>query len=447
MLFKKSLLIIIFFISNFIFYGQNTFSVSEAINYSLDNSRSFANSKIDIQKAKNEIWNTITLGLPQITSNISYSNFIELPVSLIPSEVFGGETGTFTAVRFGTEQNASASFRVEQLIIDGSYIVALQTSKTYLTFEKDKIEKNRLALIKNVVNAYTNVLIARENISILKQNTENLNKNYIETQKFYENGFVEEENVEQLKLNLSLLKSRLAYAKKMEPITLDLLKLVMGYPIEDEIILSDDIEEIVIKSLIENKKEKNNFDLNLDNNIDIRLARGNVQLQKFSYLLEFSRFFPSINGFITGGYTGNSNDFSFLNSEQEWFRSSSWGLKLDIPIFSSGRRSSMLKKGKLTYLQSQNTLKDTEEKINLEAREAYNTYNLAIENYYTQKKNLALAERIEKKNETKYFEGIISSFEFRQIQDQLYVSQSNYLQALSDIITRKINLETIINKK
>jgi len=443
---KKKFLFIFFLVCNFIFYGQNTFSITEAVNYSLNNNRSFSNSKIDIQKAKSIIWETTTAGLPQITSNINYSNFIELPVSLIPAEIFGGAKGTFAEVQFGTEQNASASFRVDQLIIDGSYIVALQTSKTYLDFEKNKTEKNRLELVKNIINAYTNVLIARESINILRQNTENLNTNYIETQKLYENGFVEEESVEQLNLNLSLLKSRLAYAEKMEPVTLDLLKLVMGYPIEDEITLSDNIEEIVMKSLIENDEGENSFIFDLDNNIDIRLAKNNVQLQKLSYKLEISRFFPRISGFLTGAYNGNSNTFTFLDREQLWFRSSSWGLKLDIPIFSSGKKITNTKRAKLTYLQAQNTLKDTEEKINLDAKQAYNNYNLAVENYYTQKKNLALAERIEKKNEKKYFEGVISSFEFRQVQDQLYASQNNYLQALSNIITQKINLETIINK-
>jgi hypothetical protein len=67
------------------------------------------------------------------------------------------------------------------------------------------------------------------------------------------------------------------------------------------------------------------------------------------------------------------------------------------------------------------------------------------EDYENKKQNLSLAERIEQKNETKFFEGIASSFELRQAQTQLYASQQDYLQAMLDVITNKAELETLLN--
>ena len=55
-------------------------------------------------------------------------------------------------------------------------------------------------------------------------------------------------------------------------------------------------------------------------------------------------------------------------------------------------------------------------------------------------------ESIEKKNEIKFKEGIASSFELRQAQNQLYSIQNEYLEATLKLIENKINLEILLNK-
>lgn len=57
-----------------------------------------------------------------------------------------------------------------------------------------------------------------------------------------------------------------------------------------------------------------------------------------------------------------------------------------------------------------------------------------------------MAERIEVKNQTKFFEGIGSSFDLRQAQIQLYDAQRDLLQAMLDVINTKAELETITNR-
>jgi outer membrane protein TolC len=58
---------------------------------------------------------------------------------------------------------------------------------------------------------------------------------------------------------------------------------------------------------------------------------------------------------------------------------------------------------------------------------------------------LALAERIEQKNQSKYFNGIASSFDLRQAQLQLYSAQNNYISAIQNVIQKKLTLETLLN--
>ena len=103
-------------------------------------------------------------------------------------------------------------------------------------------------------------------------------------------------------------------------------------------------------------------------------------------------------------------------------------------------------KGKNQPGSGQNLLEETQSKIRIDANAALNEYQLAIDNYYTEKENLRLAERIEQKNQTKFFEGMIQSFELRMAQLQLYSAQSNFVNAIQKVITNKIELETLLNQ-
>ena len=152
-----------------------------------------------------------------------------------------------------------------------------------------------------------------------------------------------------------------------------------------------------------------------------------------------------MTAFLNGNYTGNSESFSFTQTDQKWFGAALFGVNLQIPVFSSLRRSALSQKAKISVSQAENDLKETKERILIEVKAANNEYQLATENYFTNKQNLELANRIEQKNTVKYFEGVASSFELREAQLQLYSAQNKYVKSIQDVIQKKLFLETLIN--
>ena len=108
-------------------------------------------------------------------------------------------------------------------------------------------------------------------------------------------------------------------------------------------------------------------------------------------------------------------------------------------------RSASTQRAKIAYDQAKTQLTETEEQIRLQLERAKSDYIFSIEDYETTKSNLNLAERIEKKNQTKYFEGLATSFELRQAQIQLYTAQQDYLESMVEVINRKTELETVLN--
>ena len=416
-------------------------TLEEAIEFGLENNRNIINANLEVQKAYKEKWKTIAIGLPQLSARADYQNFIELPTSLIPAQFFGGNDGEFAEVQFGTPQTMSAGITLNQLIFDGSYVVGIEATKVYLDASKNILEKTVLEIRKNIVNSYFSVLLVRANIGFLKKNRDNLNSNLTELIQLFKNGFDEEQSVEQLRLTLSSVENQLRYAQDMERTTLNMLKLLLGFPTASPLFLSDSLEVLSTPDLFQITTEE----FKTENNIDVKIAENNLLSEDLLYRYERSKSLPRISAFINGNYTGNSESFTFTNVDQKWFGASLFGVKLQVPIFSSLKRRASSQKAKISVSQARFVLKETKERIFIETQAASNKYKLAVENYLNAKENLALANRIKDKNQIKYFEGMVGSFELRQAQLQLYGAQNNYLKAIQSVVQKKITLETLLN--
>ncbi|MDA8758530.1 TolC family protein [Flavobacteriaceae bacterium] len=421
----------------------DSLTLNEAIAYGLTNNRSIINADRDIQKAKKDRWKTIASGLPQISSEVNYQNFLEMPVSLVPAEFFGGNPGEFSELTFGTEQNMIGSLKVEQLVFDGSYLVGLEASRVYLSISENLFEKTHLEIKKLITNLYSNALLAKYNIVFLEKNKASLEENFVEIHQLFKNGFEEEESVEQIQLSLAQTNSRLKYAKNLLHIQEDMLKFVIGYPIDSPLKLADELDDIFNEDLYFISLPNTD---DIQNNIDIRIADNNVKAEALLLKLEKSKALPKVNAFINRTYTGNSNDFTFGDSDQKWYGSSLLGLNVKIPIFSSLGRNASTQKAKISLDQAKTQLEETQYKIRIEVDAALSDYQLSIDNYYTEKENLRLAESIERKNQTKFYEGMVQSFELRMAQVQLYTAQSNFVAAIQQVITNKLALETLLNQ-
>ena len=136
------------------------FSLKEAINFAIKNNYNAKTAQNNVLAAKEKKWETTTIGLPKVSAKVDYQNWLKQQISLLPAEITGGPAGTFVPVTFGTKQNINAAITLNQLIFDGSYIVGLQSAKTYLNISKQAKEKTALTIREAVINAYGNVLIA-----------------------------------------------------------------------------------------------------------------------------------------------------------------------------------------------------------------------------------------------------------------------------------------------
>lgn len=419
------------------------FSLEQAISHAQANNYSAINAGRDVEASKEKKWETTAAGLPQLNAGVDYTNNFVLQKSVVPAEFFGGNPGEYAEVAFGTKHNMIARSTLSQLIFDGSYIVALQASKTYLKYYENAKVKTEVEIREAVINAYGNVLLAEESIAILEKNKATLEKTLSDTKATFKNGLIEEESVEQLQITLTSINSTLNYNKRLAEVAYKMLKITLGIDINDDLKLTDTLDNLTVSNL-DLAFAKSEF--SVSGNVNYLMALNFKEQRELELKLQKSKALPSLAANFNFGYTAFKDEFQFFTNNQNWFNYSNVGVSLNIPIFSSLGRSSRTQQAKIALDQANTQLTEAEQKLKLQFAAAKSDYEFSIEEYATAKSNLNLAERIEKKQQIKFTEGLSTSFDYNDAQTQLYKGQQKYLQSMVDVINKKAALEKILNK-
>ena len=439
------------------------FTLEEAISFALDSNYTAINARRDIARAIKQKWETTATGLPQIDASVQYQRFIKQPVSLLPAAAFDNTSSVvntvedffgltpnmeptvpegFIPIVFGTQQQATATATLNQLIFDGSYLVGLQAARAFLDYSENANEKTQLEVRRGVINAYGSVLLADELVAIFTSNKQKLEKNLYEAQKIFENGLNEQEEVEQLEITLLDISTQLSNAERSAGIARQMFNVALGIDVNTPVVLTETLDDLADQNIQLRTLES---PLVIEDNIDYKIAYNLTEQRSLELKLEKSRALPQLSAFINYGTQAFSDDFSFFNSDQRWFQQSLLGVNMNIPIFSSGNRGARTQQARIALDQAETQLEETIQNIQLQYDTAKSNYKFSVEVYENSKKNLNLAERIENKNQIKFDEGISSSFDLRQAQLQLYSAQQQYFDAMLRVINAKAELDTILN--
>lgn len=441
---KKTILLFIVFISASA-YSQNSssnFTLEQAVEYALAENASMKNAAADKRDAVAQKWATIATGLPQIQGSINYQNQLKQPVAQIPAEFFGGQPGTFSEIVFGQSQSLNASVTLNQLIFDGSYVVGVQATRTFLDYSENAYDKTALEIRASVVSAYANALMAAQSADLLSKNVAQIERNLFEASELFKSGLGEEETVDQLRLTFKTLQSNERNAYRLAKISKQMLNVMMGRETTDPLTLVDTLERLVGIEMVADIP----VDFDLAKNVDYRMIENLTEQRSLELKLAKSKALPTLSSSFSLGTNAFSDSFDFLDADKKYFNTAILGVNLQIPLFSSLLRSATTQRAKIADLKAQNTKTETERLLALQFETLTSALTLAREQVVTTKDNLDLAQRIADKNEIKFKEGMASSFELREAQLQLFAAQQEYLTALVSVVTSHTDLANFLNE-
>jgi outer membrane protein TolC len=418
--------------------AQSTLTLQEAADFALKNAPSVKGANYDAQVAQLQTEELIGIGLPQVSASVQYQNYLDLPTSVVPGDFFGAP-GQEIRLQFGTPHNMTAGISASQLLFNGSWLVGLQASKAYAELQNKSLRSSEIEIKEDVQQYYHLAAIAKKNVEVLSQTKAVLTQLRDETNLLYKEGFVEEQDVEMLTLSISDLDNRINAATEQEKLTINMLKFVIGMPVAQEVSLSQTADELIGTTALENAP------FSAEANINVQLAENALLLQELALKNEKSKLLPNAAAFYNLQTQALRQEFNFFDTSKPWFPIQLWGVQMNIPIFTGGSQAKSIEKAKVEVQRSKDVLNTAKEGAFVAYQSSKISYDFALKNYDNAKQSLNLSQRILDKTNTKFKEGLSSSFDVSQSTTQVLQAQGTFIQALLNLLDAETAMKKALN--
>ena len=412
---------------------RHELSAKQAVDYGLKNSRQVQNALIGINLQK-EMNREITAdAFPQISGNINVNDYLSIPTNLLPGEFFGQPAGTYIPVKFGTKYNASYGATLQQTLFDGRVLVGLQARKSSIDYAQATAEITQEQIKGNIYKIYYQLLVGKLLITTIDANITSTEKLLNDTREIYKNGFAEKLDVNKVEVTLANLKTEKEKAQSRINVGWLGLKLLMGMPGKDQLILTDTLSEQDVQLDLLDQP------YNYSDRKEFRQLQSLERLRTYNLKRYKLAYFPTVS--LSASYIRNAqrNKFDFFKSGEPWFTTSVIGINISVPIFDGFARDARIKQAQLQLKQIQNNLEDYKMLIDFEVDSSRSTMRSAIAAMQFQRQNRQLAEDVYDQTRKKYESGLGSNLEVTNAQAQLIIAQNNYYNALADAIVAKID--------
>ncbi len=424
-------------------------SISEAQTFALQNNRTIQSSKIDIMIADKKVWETVATGLPQLNVAANYLHQFVIPqLSLGPFlDVNSLPDGVITKsdimnaykdsppISLGIRNNTTIDFTVSQLIFNGEYIVGLQAIKVLKQISEKVLIKTEDQTKESVAGTYYLILVLSENVRLLNESLKSIDQTYNEMVKMNEQGLNEETDVDQIKINKSNIQTLITSLESQKEISIKLLKYQLGVGFDQQIELTDSLPGII-------EQGKTRYlaspDFNIKNSIDYQMVSTQEKVSALMLRREKSKYLPTISAFYRHEEQTNKPSFNFAVKDVV-------GATLSLPIVTSGMRNSKVSQAKFDLEKSHLATEIAEQGLIMEFETAWSSYRTAFNNFNTNQESMKLSKKVYDKTIIKYHEGVSSSFEMTQNQNQYLTAESNYYNSVLSMLNAKAKLDRLLS--
>ena len=418
-------------------------SLKDCMDYALKHNYNIKNAQIDvlIQDAQNK--ETLSAAYPHINGKAEFDDFYVPQQTFIDASTFAfpgtqvAPKGTIEAFQFTLPYAASAGITTSQVIFDGSVLIALKARNTVMELARNNSKVTEENIRYNIYKAYNSLVIAYRQYDIIKQSLVYARSLEHDVPVTKENGCAEKIDVERTSVQVNNLATDSIRINNMLTVSEQVLKYQMGMNINEPIILTDTMTEDRKQEAVQLLNEQEEYERVPEYSVlttSLKLNEFNLQRYKLAAL-------PTLNGFWAYGANYGGEEAEKLFIFNRYWSSSTLGLQLNVPIFNGFMRTNQVTEAKLNIEKTRNNIEYLKQTIDFQAAQSRTTLKNAILETQSQHRNLDLANDVLDLAQRKYKAGVGSNLEVTQAQTDQLSAQTNYFNALLDIINAEADLK------
>lgn len=440
---------------------MHEFSLQQCIDYAEKNNAFVKNALLDIKIQEQQNRGITASAYPQINGSFNTQYNPNVTVQSFPDffspAVYGvlvnegvkdgngmpivmPKTFGLINAAFGTKWTSSGGITLSQILFDGQVFVGLQARKTSIDYRIQSAEVTKQQIRTNIAKVYYQLSISRVQTQLIDANITRAEKLLNDTRELFKNGFAEKLDADRASVQLTNLQANKQTTINSISNGYFGLKLLMGMPMADTLVLTDSItNETVQKGLL------NEGIYQYNDRPDFRALSSYEKLQDYNIRRYKLSKVPTAS--LNAGYSKLAQREKFdIFSNAPWFTSSYIGLTINVPIFNGFSRNASIAQAELERQQASNNLDYLKLQIDQEVDSSITSFKNAVITLNSQKSNVDLAEEVYNLTKKKYESGLASTTDISNAQSDLSTAQSNYLIALYTAGLAKIDYLKAIGK-
>ena len=339
-------------------------------------------------------------------------------------------------IKVGRDNNISASASASMPLVNASLWESLRLSEMDVEMAVEQARSSKIALVKQVKQAFYAVLLAQESYNVMSQVYENAQQNYEKTQQRFNVGKASE--VEMLRAQVTVLNAEPNVSSAANTVLLATwqLKAIMGVDLNTDFTVVGDLNDYTADMLTPNLTDydlSNNSTL-LQLGIQDRMLESTIRMQKRQYL-------PTLAANINYNYSAMGDE------TLSWFPSSTAAISLSIPVFDGFQRHFNILQSKKTRDMLDLQREDTERNLRIAIRNYNDQMALCIKNYQAANATVAIAQKSYDISAKMYEVGKATLVELNDAQLALQQAQLTQAQAIYNYMVTKASLDELIGKE
>ena len=399
--------------------AQEKLTLKQCLDIGIENNLSLKVAKGEIVKGKHNISENRARLLPQINFGASLNDNFNPPVSVTDGTAYGKTYNVTKTLQY----NSSAALQLQMPLYSQTALTAVSIAKTLDQLNQLSYEKAREDLMVQISKTYYLIQNTTEQISIIGDNLRRFKELRDITQAFFDNGMALEVDLKRINVKIEAMNVQLANAQAMLTEQYNMLKYVIDYPAESNIVVEeksvDDIDDAKLDGL-----NTNLYELQLLAKQQT-LAEQQKKLAKDGYLPTLS-----LSGNLAfTAYTDKFKNWFHSGESNHWYRSDGIGISLRVPVFDGFEKRSKIRKAQADIDNAKLSYENALKNMQTQYANAINDLGNNRRNYFKQRDNYLLAEDIYGVTVDRYREGIVSMVEVLQDEMSMSDAQNNYLSA------------------
>lgn len=391
-------------------------------------------TRMDAEILRFEANEVMTEGFPKINANLDYNWNFQQQVNVIPENSFFPGSPSSEAI-FTQPHAATAKAELNQLVFDARYLYGLQARKSILNMADAREKLSEKTIKDGFAPAYLQCLYIREFIEQMEASRALLQNGLELNQKLYDEGLGEALTLDRLRLSIDQINTQIDYAEVNLVNAMANLRYVMNIQPDAVLYLEDSIQHYAEETLDYLGSYQY---INLP---EYRVLEINDQLKYYDIAQARAQLYPSIYLFGYYGVLAQRSSFSFFKAgpDYRWFDFGTLGFTVNIPIYDGSTAKMQIQQRELKRSQNQLDIERLQKGFAIglettanEIENAQNQLDQSIENH-------ALTEKIYRRENILYAEGVGSSFALISAQQDMIEAEIDILEKTYQLAIAKFN--------